>query len=123
MFSGTAILICEDEPFIALELALSIEDAGGLVLGPAASVREALDLLEDNEIDGAILDVNLIDGEVTPVLVCLMLRRVPVVVQTGVGLPPAFENLEAPPPVFLKPVLPDRLLRRLAVEMNRISSE
>jgi CheY-like chemotaxis protein len=122
VFSGAAILICEDEPFIALELALSVEDAGGTVVGPAASVREALDLLEDHKIDGAILDVNLIGGEVTPILVCLMLRGVPVVVQTGVGLPPALESLETPPPVFLKPVSPDRLLRRLAEEMHRIQS-
>lgn len=91
----------------------------GVVAGSAASIRDALDLLDNREVDGAILDVNLIDGEVTPVVESLLARGISVIIQTGVGLPAALEGLEAPPPVLLKPVFPDRLLQKLAEQLNK----
>ena len=44
MLNRAAILVVEDEPFIALGLGLAIEDADGEVVGPAASVKAALKL-------------------------------------------------------------------------------
>lgn len=67
VLNGALVLLAQDEPFIALDLALAIEDAGGEVVGPAASVTEALALIEARPIVAAILDVNLIDGDITPV--------------------------------------------------------
>jgi hypothetical protein len=49
LLNRAPILIVEDEPYIALELQTSVEDAGGEVVGPAGSVSAALagrDLLE-----------------------------------------------------------------------------
>ena len=37
--AGLKVLIVEDEPFIALDLAFGVEEAGGIPLGPAPSVR------------------------------------------------------------------------------------
>jgi DNA-binding NarL/FixJ family response regulator len=51
------ILIVEDEPFIALELKDSVEDAGGKVVGPVGSAEAALELLETDVVAAAILDV------------------------------------------------------------------
>ncbi len=113
MLDGAPILICEDEPFIALDLVASVEDAGGRAVGPAATVREALALLATQEVVGAILDVNLSDGEVTPVAERLLDAGIPLVVQTGVGLPAALGDRIAPDAVFSKPVLPQKLIRRL----------
>ena len=62
MLKRALILVAEDEPFIALDVALAIEDAGGMVAGPAASVKEALALIESLPVVGAILDVNLADA-------------------------------------------------------------
>ena len=81
------ILVAEDEPFIALDLAAAVEDAGGRVVGPAASVKEALALLVTMPVAGAILDVTLADNDVTLVAEFLIAQGVPLVLQTGVGLP------------------------------------
>jgi CheY-like chemotaxis protein len=111
---GKRILICEDEPFIALDLAVSVEDAGGEVIGPASSVREAMALLEGTTVSGAILDVHLIDRDVTPVAETLLERGVPVIVQTGVGLPPELKERYPTLPVLLKPVFSERIVRQLS---------
>jgi len=81
------ILVADDQPFIALDLAFAVEDAGGLVLGPAASVKEAMALIKANSVVGAILDVNLVDGDISPVAEQLVELGVPIILQTGVGLP------------------------------------
>ncbi len=88
LLNHACVLVAEDEPFIALDLVLAIEDAGGVVVGPAASVKEALALLEATAVVGAILDVTLADEDVTPVAELLIALGVPLILQTGVGPPP-----------------------------------
>lgn len=114
MLKQQAILIAEDEPYIALNLAFAIEDADGLVIGPAASVAEALALINARLVVGAILDVNLSDGDITPVVAVLYERGVPTILQTGIGLPAAlaarFPNLT----VHIKPCSPGQLIKQLA---------
>ncbi len=41
-FEDTRVLIVEDEPFIAWDLAQAVESAGGVVVGPAATVAHRL---------------------------------------------------------------------------------
>ena len=55
--AGRRILVVEDEPLIALELAEALESAGLTVVGPVGSVRDALPLVA--HCDAAALDVNL----------------------------------------------------------------
>jgi len=108
-----AVLVAEDEPFIALDLALAIEDADGEVVGPAASVKEALALLAKRSVDAAILDVNLVDGDISPVVEYLVDHGVPLILQTGVGLP---EDLAARFPaliVNIKPTIATALVKQL----------
>lgn len=89
MLNRASVLVAEDQPFIALDLALAIEDAGGEVVGPAASVEEALALAASaaKPLAGAILDVDLVDGDCSPLLEVLAGKNVPMIIQTGVGLP------------------------------------
>lgn len=112
-----AILVAEDEPFIALDLVLAIEDAGGTAVGPASRVREALDLLAGNPVAGAILDVNLIDGEITPVVEYLVAAGIPFILQTGIGLPPALATQFPDLPVRIKPNASARLVAELEALM------
>jgi len=107
------ILIAEDEPFVALDLSLAVEDAGGTPVGPVGSVREALRLLATSEVAAAILDINLSDGDVFPVLQVLIDRGVPVIVQTGVGVPPEFRSRYPDLMVLAKPVKSEVLLAKL----------
>ena len=53
------ILIVEDDPFIAMDLQDTFEDAGYSVLGPVASVDPGLKIIRDTKPDFAMLDYNL----------------------------------------------------------------
>lgn len=110
----SAVLIVDDEPFIALDLAMAVEDAGGVVVGPAGSVREALGLLQRHQVTAAILDVNLSDGDVSPIVEILIARGIPLVFQTGVGLPRALKARYPGLLVYAKPVHSDELVQTLA---------
>lgn len=56
---GGAVLIVEDEALVALDLVAVLEDRGFTVVGPAATVDQAMDLLDRHQVALAILDVNL----------------------------------------------------------------
>jgi hypothetical protein len=64
------------KPFIAFDIATTIEDAGGMVVGPVATVKEALALLEIHPVAAVILDVNLGDRDISPVAELLLARGV-----------------------------------------------
>ncbi len=101
------VLVVEDEIFVALDVAATVEDANGTVLGPVGTVRQAIDIINRNEVDAAILDVEA-------VLDRLKSRDVFVVIHTGGGLPARLAARYPGIPVFQKPVLPSRLTRALA---------
>ncbi len=113
MLNHALILVAEDEPFIALDVALAIEDAGGEVVGPAASVKEALALIAARPIEGAILDVNLIDGDITPVAEAVIRLGIPVIFQSGVGLPADLIARFPHMVVLMKPCVAAQLVLRL----------
>ncbi len=108
--TGTPILIVEDEPYIALDLAMAVEDAAGRVVGPVGSVREALDLLASDRVAGAILDVNLRDGDVVPVIDVLVKLGIPLTIQSGARLPSDFRRRFPALHVHSKPVNAARLV-------------
>ena len=113
MLNLALILIADDQPMIALDLAFAIEDAGGLVAGPAASVKEALILLNARPVAGAILDVNLVDGDITPVAEHLIGLGIPIILQTGVGLPSGLAARFPDLVVHIKPCIPAILVHQL----------
>ena len=118
--AGLKVLIVEDEPFIALDLAFAVEESGGIPLGPAPSVAQALKLIEGALPDAAIVDVDLPDGKIGPVLAVLR-PKVPVVVHTGVGLPESLREAHPELLVCTKPTAPSELARRLRDEISRRS--
>jgi CheY-like chemotaxis protein len=91
LLNHVSVLVAEDESFIALDLALAVEDAGGKVVGPAASGEETLALLATGTVGAAILDVNLVDGDCSAVVEVLMGLDIPFIVHTAVDLPPALK--------------------------------
>ena len=80
----TKVLVVEDEFFIADELRRNLTTAGLLVLGPVSSNEDALDLLEQELPDIAVLDVHLGGGaRVSPVAAKLRQLNVPFVLATA----------------------------------------
>ena len=63
MLSESPILVAEDNLYIALDLSNAIEDMDGRVVGPASTVAEALQLLEQHHVAAAILDCQLGDHD------------------------------------------------------------
>lgn len=83
---GRRILVVEDEYLIADDLTELLTDAGAEVIGPAASLPQAMRLAGDTEgIDAAALDINLRGVEVFPLADELAGRGVPMLFLTGYG--------------------------------------
>lgn len=82
---GRRILIVEDEFLTAQQLEICVHDAGGKVVGPVASVDDALPIARTQGIDAALLDVNLRGRMVTPVAEELQARGIPFVLVTAYG--------------------------------------
>jgi CheY-like chemotaxis protein len=81
---GRSLLLVEDNYMIAADFAFLLEEQGAEVIGPAATVADALELIEaQSAFDGAVLDINLGDEMVYPVADELRRRGVPFVFATG----------------------------------------
>jgi len=77
------ILVVEDEPLLALDMAQTLEEAGYEVIGPAASVKEALSWIERAECDAAVLDMNLRNETAEPIAHALIAREKPFISLSG----------------------------------------
>jgi DNA-binding NtrC family response regulator len=120
MLKGRTILIVEDEPLIALDLAELVESQGGQVVGPVPTVEEGLMLAGSSDAAGAILDANLEDCDVTQLALALIEKGTPFVIYTGTGLPDGLARMHPDLPVVMKPaqtrVVLDALDRRIDLE-------
>lgn len=110
MLNGLAILIAEDQPLVALDLSQVVENFGGTVVGPVASVAEAMKCVAEHRVAGAILDANLIDRDVTPLAILLIARGTPFVLYTGTGLPDELAHAHPDLPIIMKPAPAERVL-------------
>lgn len=61
VLDGCRVLVLEDEYLAALEVQQIVEDLGGSVIGPVGRLEQAQELVREQALDGAILDVKL-DG-------------------------------------------------------------
>jgi CheY-like chemotaxis protein len=84
-FPGTRVLLVEDELLVSWTTQDVLEALGCTVIGPAASVSQALETIAAQAIDAAVLDLNL-SGELSyPIADSLASRGVPYVFLTGYG--------------------------------------
>jgi DNA-binding response OmpR family regulator len=80
--AGRTILIVEDEPLIALDIATACETVGALVLS-AATREDAARFVEDATLSAAVLDFGLKDGDAQPLCLRLNERNIPYVLHSG----------------------------------------
>lgn len=111
--TGRRVLVVEDETLVAMLVEDTLADAGVQVLGPVATVAEALAMLEQERPDLAVLDLNLAGETSEPIADALIRMEVPFVVASGygaAGLPQRLAGI----PVLAKPYAPEDLTAALA---------
>jgi DNA-binding response OmpR family regulator len=110
---GKRILVAEDETMIAMMVREALTEAGAQVLGPVASVQDALHLLVDaggGGISAAVVDVKLGHEHAICVADVLRERGVPFLFATGYDQHPGFKY-HRDVPVLCKPYGPEELIR------------
>ncbi|HZT17782.1 MAG TPA: response regulator [Dongiaceae bacterium] len=98
------VLVIEDEGLVALQLQQELRDLGYRVVGPASSVETALQLIDAESIEVALLDINLRGESALPVAAALHRRGIPFAVVTGYGTE-RMDGLLGQVPCLLKPFL------------------
>ena len=110
---GCAVLVVDDEWLIASDVQWALEDAGYDVVGPAATVAQALTLVRSHELGAAVLDVNLAGETSYPIAEALIAQGTPFVFVSGFArgdLAPAFQDH----PLLPKPLALEKLPPALA---------
>ena len=77
------VLIVEDETLVSMLIEDMVCDCGGHVVGPAATFEQAIALALEEDLDLAILDVNVAGLVVYPVADILRHRGIPFIFVTG----------------------------------------
>lgn len=111
VLAGQRILVVEDDPIIALDLAQTLCNAGAVVIGPALMVASALQMVEDSLPDLAVLDWRLETETTAPVARRLAELGVPFLFHTSSrGDPETFH-----PGILIidKPTRPEQLVHAL----------
>lgn len=107
--AGLRVLIVEDEPLVAMELEMLLEDAGATPVGPATTCAEAIASAARNRPHLALLDGNLHGEKVDKVAAAFDAAGIGFAFVSGYGrehLPEDFRDR----PVVTKPFDPPQLL-------------
>ena len=80
---GLKVLVVEDEPLVAMELFMEIEDSGAIPVGPATTCEQAIALIREAAPDLALLDGNLNGERIDPVADELAARETPFAFVSG----------------------------------------
>lgn len=107
---GKHVLVVEDEYMIADDLASELRNACVEVIGPAASLPQAMRLIaQTDRLDAAVLDINLRETLAFPLIDQLIEAGVRVLISSGYDeamIPERYRHL----PRCEKPVSPRKLL-------------
>ncbi len=118
---GKRVLIVEDEALIAAMIVEWLEDIGCKSVGPAARLSDGFALAQAEQLDAAVLDVNLNSEPVYSLANFLRARGIPLVFATGYGESVAENVLNAP--VLEKPFTSDQLTRALVAALGAATSD
>ena len=81
--NAPTVLIVEDEFLIGLDMEIMLQDCGYGTLGPCDTVVSAMQALDDNHVDAAVLDLDLQDGSSVAVAERLRQQDTPFLFATG----------------------------------------
>jgi len=119
--NGLRILVVEDEAAISLLLEDMLLDFGCEVIGPAARLSAALEAVAREQVDLAILDVNVAGEPIYPVAEALAQRSIPFVFSTGYGSAGIRDSFRDRP-VLQKPFAQNDLKQKLIMARRTVAS-
>jgi DNA-binding NarL/FixJ family response regulator len=82
-FAGMRVLVAEDEFLVSMLLEEMLDDLGCEVVGPYATLSEALEGVRAAQFDVAVIDLNLAGEKADPVIAELAARDVPLAIASG----------------------------------------
>ena len=109
---GLRVLIVEDEMMVSMLIEDMLSDLGCIVVGPAARLDEAIELVNAGGIDCAVLDVNLGGQPIFPLADLLREKGRPFAFATGYG-DAGLREVDRGSPVLQKPFREGDLARVL----------
>jgi DNA-binding response OmpR family regulator len=118
--AGRRVLIVEDEAMIAGLIESILSAAGWSVVGPVGTLERALDTIEREGLDAALLDVRINGHDAFAVADVLMKRNVPFIFVSGFTrkqMPPRYRDCA----YIAKPFTPDAILALLKEVVERKS--
>jgi CheY-like chemotaxis protein len=109
---GLRVLVVEDEMMVSMLIEDMLSDLGCVVVGPAARLDEAIELVNLGGIDCAVLDVNLGGQPIFPLADLLREKGRPFAFATGYG-DAGLREVDRGSPVLQKPFREGDLARVL----------
>lgn len=106
-FPEKRILIVEDEPIVAVDYHFQIMEMGWHPVAHRATNRAAIEFLNQNDVDGAIIDYRLGDGPSEPLMSVLRDHGVPFLIVSANT--PEIHGWTGASVVLDKPVQPEEL--------------
>ncbi len=116
--AGMRILVVEDNYLVALSLQQHLEDLGCTVVGPVPSLAEGMASVDAGDLDGAILDINIIGGTSAPIAHKLRDRQCPFFFITGYTSPRLLPDELTDCRRLMKPIDEDLLERTIRQELT-----
>ena len=116
--AGWRVLIVEDEAMIAGMIETILSAAGWSVVGPVGTLERALDTIERERLDAALLDVRINGHDAFAVADVLMKRNIPFIFVSGFTrkqIPPGYRDCA----YIAKPFKPDAILALLEEVVGR----
>ncbi len=102
MTHALRVLVVEDEMMIAMLMEDMLQDLGYETVGPARRLESGMKIAGSEQIDLAILDINLGGAQSFPIAALLVARGIPVIFATGYGVS-GLSNEYMDFPVIAKP--------------------
>lgn len=116
------VLIAEDEPLIAMDLTMQVEDLDHQVMGPCKRVADLRRMLCSELPDCAVLDVRLDDGEVFEVADRLAAHNIPFLFHSGHANGWELKSRYPDAVICPKPSSPSNLERHLKMLFEKVEN-
>ena len=117
--NGARVLIVEDNFVVASALRYLLEAYGGTVSAIVPSVDRAVEALAEDQVDIAVLDINLHGASVVPLAEHLRQQGVPFIFLTGYADDALLPEHLREHPRFGKPVEAERLVGAMITLLGR----